>query len=364
MFRAKTFLIFPFFLLIIHDVLPQTQTKFAVIGDYGEHNTPERLVSDLIDSWGVDFVITVGDNNYGDLTFSGFDENVGADYNQWMHPYVGSYSPGGSGDINRFFPSIGNHDDGNNYAPYLKYFGPLLPTSSSGNKKYYDFTWNNIHLFAINSEENFSSQENWLETQLNNCNTNHLHWKVVYFHKPPYSSGSHGNHPDLQWDFKGMGAHVVLSGHDHNYERLYINEMSYFINGLGGTNIRDVGNPITGSESIYNDDHGAQLIIVDDQEMTLEFHSLSDGVVDSKTIIDALPVELAFFAANLNGNNVELHWRTEIEINNYGFNIERSTDNSEWLSIGFGPAASRQSSPGRALDIAVRGRRWPRLGTR
>ena len=129
------------------------------------------------------------------------------------------------------------------------------------------------------------------------------------------------------------------------YFHHYINEMSYFINGLGGTNIRDVGNPITGSESIYNDDHGAQLIIVDDQEMTLEFHSLSDGVVDSKTIIDALPVELAFFAANLNGNNVELHWRTETEINNYGFNIERRTDISEWLSIGFVEGHGNSNSP-------------------
>ena len=32
---------------------------------------------------------------------------------------------------------------------------------------------------------------------------------------------------------------------------------------------------------------------------------------------DPLPVELAFFTATPNGNNVELRWRTETEINNY-----------------------------------------------
>lgn len=49
----------------------------------------------------------------------------------------------------------------------------------------------------------------------------------------------------------------------------------------------------------------------------------------------ALPVELAFFAGTINGSQVELRWRTETEVNNFGFDIERSTDNSNWMAIGF-----------------------------
>jgi len=51
----------------------------------------------------------------------------------------------------------------------------------------------------------------------------------------------------------------------------------------------------------------------------------------------ALPVELSFFTGTLNGRKVQLRWKTETEVNNYGFEIERSTGASEtnWETIGF-----------------------------
>jgi len=49
----------------------------------------------------------------------------------------------------------------------------------------------------------------------------------------------------------------------------------------------------------------------------------------------ANPVELSFFAGVLNGDHIDLRWRTETEVNNYGFEIERTKDNLEWLKIGF-----------------------------
>ena len=51
--------------------------------------------------------------------------------------------------------------------------------------------------------------------------------------------------------------------------------------------------------------------------------------------VSILPVELAFFTGSLNGKNIELRWRTETELNNYGFIIERSEENSDWLVRGF-----------------------------
>ena len=58
-----------------------------------------------------------------------------------------------------------------------------------------------------------------------------------------------------------------------------------------------------------------------------------------------MPVELTFFAGALNGNNVELRWRTETELNNYGFDIEYATDNSDWLAIGFVEGHGNSNSP-------------------
>ena len=37
---------------------------FAVIGDFGRDTRQEDSVARLIDSWQVDFIMTVGDNNY------------------------------------------------------------------------------------------------------------------------------------------------------------------------------------------------------------------------------------------------------------------------------------------------------------
>jgi len=58
-----------------------------------------------------------------------------------------------------------------------------------------------------------------------------------------------------------------------------------------------------------------------------------------------LPVELAYFAGTLNGNIVELHWRTETEVSNYGFNIERALDNTNWSTIGFVEGYGNSNSP-------------------
>lgn len=49
-----------------------------------------------------------------------------------------------------------------------------------------------------------------------------------------------------------------------------------------------------------------------------------------------LPVELTSFTANVNmSGDVELQWVTESEINNHGFEIEKSFDNTSFIPIGF-----------------------------
>jgi hypothetical protein len=45
---------------------------------------------------------------------------------------------------------------------------------------------------------------------------------LAYWHHPRFSSGDHGNHPSMQPIWQALydfGADVVLSGHDHSYER-------------------------------------------------------------------------------------------------------------------------------------------------
>jgi hypothetical protein len=63
------------------------------------------------------------------------------------------------------------------------------------------------------------------------------------------------------------------------------------------------------------------------------------------TISDPLPVELALFTAERFGSSIKLFWRTITEINNYGFDVERSLDRGSWNAIQFIPAQNASNVP-------------------
>jgi hypothetical protein len=57
-----------------------------------------------------------------------------------------------------------------------------------------------------------------------------------------------------------------------------------------------------------------------------------------------LPVELQSFSAAIKNNMVILNWKTETEVSNYGFEIERSINNN-WKKIGFAEGYGNSNSP-------------------
>lgn len=257
---------------------------FAVIGDFGLDGTAEAAVAALVKSWNPGFIITTGDNNYPAGETSTIDQNIGKHYHDYISPYTGSYGAG-SPSGNRFFPALGNHDwkstTGAN--PYLAYFS--LP----GNERYYDFVRGPVHFFVIDSDASepdgiisTSVQANWLKAGLAAAKER---WKIVYMHHPPYSSSStHGSTVALQWDFKGWGAHLVLAGHDHTYERLSVNGLTYIVNGLGGANIYPFGTPIAGSLVQYNAQNGAMWVRASATDLVIKFIGVNGTIADTFTL--------------------------------------------------------------------------------
>ena len=61
--------------------------------------------------------------------------------------------------------------------------------------------------------------------------------------------------------------------------------------------------------------------------------------------ISIVPVELTSFTASVTGNNVKLLWETATETNNSGFSIERKSDNSQYVEVGFVPGFGTTSEP-------------------
>jgi len=254
--------------------------RFAVIGDYGLAGENEERVAELVKSWSPDFIITTGDNNYDDGSYETIDENIGRYYHEFIYPYKGEYGEG-SDDFNRFFPSLGNHDWGTgNVNAYFDYFE--LP----GNERYYDFKFGNAHFFALDSDEKEpdgtdknSIQARWLINKLNNSDAK---FKAIYFHHAPYSSSSrHGPDKRMQWPFNEWGADVVISGHDHTYERINIDNFTYFVNGLGGNTRYGFRFPIKESMVRYNDDYGAMFVDVNSSSAWFRFINVENGTIDN-----------------------------------------------------------------------------------
>ncbi len=274
--------------------------RFAAIGDYGVANSGEQAVANLVKSWNPDFIITLGDNNYPDGAASTIDSRIGQYFHDFIYPYTGSYGPGSA--INRFFPALGNHDWVTAGAqPYLYYFS--LPN----NERYYNFTQEIVEFFAIDSDSHepdgttsTSAQAAWLRQKLAASNAT---WKIVYFHHPPYSSGTtHGSTTRLQWPFQQWGASAVLSGHDHGYERILHDGIPYIVNGLGGASIYAFGTPVAGSQVRYNAAFGAQLIEASADHLTFQFYSVANG----STLIDTYTINLLGATATPTATNTSI----------------------------------------------------------
>jgi acid phosphatase type 7 len=121
-------------------------------------------------------------------------------------------------------PAVGNHE----YltpgaAGYYRYFGAAAGNPQKG---YYSFNIGSWHLIALNANcrevggcQTGSAQEKWLKADL----AKHANFcTLAYWHQPRFSSGPHGNNPDTQAFWQALyqaGAEIILSAHDHSYER-------------------------------------------------------------------------------------------------------------------------------------------------
>ena len=63
------------------------------------------------------------------------------------------------------------------------------------------------------------------------------------------------------------------------------------------------------------------------------------------TYTGVVPVELTSFSAIVNDNQIKLVWNTATELNNYGFEIQRSIETDIWNNIGFVNGSGTSTSP-------------------
>ncbi len=280
-------------------------TTFAVIGDYGNASQSEADVAVLVKSWNPDFIVTVGDNNYPNGATSSIDENIGQYYHEYIFPYKGKYGAGA--DVRRFFPALGNHDWGNNGPkPYYNYF------SFYNEKGYYDFTQGSVHFFILDSDPKepdgtsaTSKQAKWLKSGLA---ASTAPFNIVVLHHAPYSSGDHGSNVYMQWPYKDWGADAVLAGHDHIYERLMVNNLPYFVNGIGGAELYGYGTILPESQVRFNQDFGAMRVEAGSTSIKFQAYTRSGVLIDEYILGNSTPT-----VTSITRNGSELSNATNVD---------------------------------------------------
>jgi hypothetical protein len=154
-------------------------------------------------------VFTLGDNAYHDGTAAEFAD---------------CYDPTWGRHKARTKPSAGNHEYNTSGAtPYYDYFGAAAGDPDKG---YYSYDAGSWHIISLNSNcsqvggcAKGSPQGQWLRADLAAHPTS---CTLAYFHHPLFSSGKHGNQARVRpfWEvLYEANADMVLSGHDHSYER-------------------------------------------------------------------------------------------------------------------------------------------------
>jgi acid phosphatase type 7 len=243
-----------------HDAASFTDTLFApsvdlpvlvAAGDIascassGDETTANLLVA--VDG----MVITLGDNAY--------EQGSAENYRECYDPTWGRFK-------DRTLPIPGNHEYETEGAEgYFDNFGDAAGDPSKG---YYSYDLAGWHIVALNSNECLqiggcrfvSPQVRWLKADLaaNEDKT----CTLAYLHHPRFRSGDvHGSAPEVRplWEaLYEAGADVVLSGHEHNYERFAPQDPSgradpergirEFVVGTGGKSHYEIEVPLTNSE--------------------------------------------------------------------------------------------------------------------
>src|SRR5215216_7014278 len=238
------------------DLEPTPSAEVVAAGDIAScRSQGDEATAELVE--GIDgTVLALGDEAYPRGTAANFEECYGPSWGRFKE---------------RTRPVLGNHEYYTEGARgYFEYFGEAAGDPEEG---YYSFDVGSWHVVALNSncEEvrcgPGSSQTRWLEEDL--AANDGTRCTLAYMHHPRFSSGekhgSTGGGVEKLWEvLYEADTDVILSAHEHNYERFAPQDpqgradpergIREFVVGTGGAAENyPIGKPMENTE-VYNDE--------------------------------------------------------------------------------------------------------------
>ncbi len=209
----------------------KTPFGFVAMGDSGDASTDQLAVLEQILTVDHEFVVHVGDIAYSNGTLDQFDAHHFSVYQDLF-------------GLVPFFPSPGNHDYGTDHgAPYLDLFELPENGDPADPERYYSFDYGPIHFISLDTNDLTDAQVEWVARDLESTAQPFV---IAYGHHPPYSSGDHGSSSKVRDRIGPLlaqhGVQLMLTGHDHHYERTKpMDGVTYVVTGGGGVGTRPTG---------------------------------------------------------------------------------------------------------------------------
>ena len=207
-------------------------------------------------------VLTLGDNAY--------PHGAAEDFRNCYEPTWGQFKE-------RTRPTLGNHEyETEGARGYFDYFGDAAGDPDEG---YYSYDLGAWHIVALNSNCGVggeircgpgSAQTEWLKEDLA-ANSDEGQCTLAYMHHPRFSSGvKHGGTSTMEPMWEALyeaGAEVVLSAHEHNYERFALQDpegradpqrgiRQFVVGSGGGKSHYPIFDPLPNSEAHNDESYG------------------------------------------------------------------------------------------------------------
>ena len=230
-------------LVNFHTLGGEEPLRIGVIGDSGLGEESTLALAEQMASHNLDFVLHTGDvvylmNNHPD-PFEAYAEK----YYKPLAPLLHEMP---------IYPVVGNHDIERatlwEDRPFYYYaFPPFVtpafsPSDFNGQNQWYAVAYGRIQFLMLDTqtlfgEDGLAEQSTWLEERLAD---ERYDFTILVFHVPPYSSGPHADEGlivEQIWGhfFISDQIPVVFSGHEHFYERLEVDGITYMISGGGSS---------------------------------------------------------------------------------------------------------------------------------
>jgi Icc-related predicted phosphoesterase len=250
---------------------PNEEFRFAAFGDTRTGHSVHRAVIEAVARERIDFVA-----NSGDLVDRGGVKSQWERFFKIEKPLLVK-AP--------IIPAIGNHDwSGRQY--FRRYF---MLSRWTGDRRYFIKDWGNLRILSVDSGiecREGCAQYRFAEKALaEGAKQNKL--MMIQLHFPPYSAGKHGNNTAVQKPVTDLarryGVELVVTGHDHNYERTKkIDGTTFVVTGSAGAPIRPVS-PTKYTAHARTEPHYV-LFDVTYEQITLRAINLEGEVFDSAVI--------------------------------------------------------------------------------